>query len=403
MPTPDHRSPVTDHSAPVLILAAGEASRWDGPGLKQHLEIDGERLLDRIVCQCRDRGRDPIVVTRAGQRRLSSAREVEIIPTATTSGGILATQPWWGAAETIFLLSDVRYTDAAMDAIILRDPGSAFFTDGGDIFALRIEAADYETLRLLAALTHHLGHNQGRIWEIYRRWHGLPAWPVPANAPHAMLHFIGDETQDFDCLDDFNAYLAGRSKNIMHNPPPETARPAAIDGVYRDLLTAPTDIRTHLPLLRELATGRRVTEFGTRRGISTCALVAGRPLALTCYDLKREPDVDRIAGWAQEAGVPFTFHEVDLDTVKAIDPVDVLFIDAMHNGNAVAHYLALGAAAGMTTCALHDTEIFGHRGDLPGTPGIMRAVTRFLQTHPTWRTTYHSQYDYGFTVIAHQP
>lgn len=173
-----------------------------------------------------------------------------------------------------------------------------------------------------------------------------------------------------------------------------------IDQVYEDLLNADTDVRAHLPALKHLAAGHRVTEFGVRRGISTCALIAGRPISYVGYDIIREPDVDRIAEWAFEAKVAFAFFNTDLIIVDGIDPTDILFIDAMHNGPAVRRYLRLGLTGGMSVCALHDTEIFGRCGDIVGTDGILDAVDDFLRDHQDWRLVSQSRDDYGFTVIG---
>jgi hypothetical protein len=148
-----------------------------------------------------------------------------------------------------------------------------------------------------------------------------------------------------------------------------------------------------------LAAGRACAEFGTRRGISTCAILAGRPRSLICYDLVREPDLVLHERWAQDHGITFGFVVRDLRTVRAVPSVDFLFIDAMHNGIDVTHYLLLGEKAGMRACALHDTTMFRDHGDVEGSPGIGIAIATFLECNPDWRITYQTDESYGLTVL----
>ncbi len=178
-----------------------------------------------------------------------------------------------------------------------------------------------------------------------------------------------------------------------------------IDEVYKALLTEDTDVRHHLPILKKLATARHVTEIGTRRAISTCALVAGRPISLTCYDLVREPDIDNLEIWANEVGVRFAMHIGDVnDLEKLAGPVDFAFLDAQHTAIPVAHQIRLGAAAGAHTIASHDTEIFGLLGDdhTEENPkdGILVAFDNFIIENPEWKIIYTSLASYGLTVMS---
>lgn len=174
-----------------------------------------------------------------------------------------------------------------------------------------------------------------------------------------------------------------------------------IEQVYRDLLTAKTDMQSHLPKLRELATQRRVLEFGTRRAVSTVALLAGCPISLGCFDMIREPDVDNIELWAKEIGTLFAFVVGDLYELGPDDfkPADFIFVDWMHNYDAAKHSLVIADGIGAKAVAFHDTEIFGRTGDLAGTRGLLDAVDEFLAANPVWRITHQSREDYGLTVI----
>ncbi len=168
---------------------------------------------------------------------------------------------------------------------------------------------------------------------------------------------------------------------------------------YTDLLTAPTDMRHHIPILRDCAAGKRVVEFGCRRGVSTMAMMAGRPLWLQTYDLDRTPDVDLMLAMAKDEGIDLRFVQADIDKLESVPECDVVGIDAMHNGNSVKIQLKLAKNAGASKVWLHDVEIFAETGDLPGTPGIMVAVREFLSDNPDWRISYFTKESYGLAIL----
>lgn len=173
----------------------------------------------------------------------------------------------------------------------------------------------------------------------------------------------------------------------------------ALDQAYADLLAAKTDMQFHMPKLKELAAGKRVIEFGTRRGVSTVALLAGRPRSLITYDMVRTKDVTVIEALARAAQIRFDFCNADIEKLYSVGPCDLGFVDAMHNADSVAIYLRLLLEAGATTIALHDTYSFARTGDLPGTKGILDAIDGFLAANKDWRMSYHTDECYGMTVL----
>jgi hypothetical protein len=173
-----------------------------------------------------------------------------------------------------------------------------------------------------------------------------------------------------------------------------------LDKIAADLFQQTTDIKAHLPILAQLAKGKRVAEFGTRRCVSSTALLSGRPAHLTCYDMVYNSDILGLVALAAEEGIPFTFELCNLDHVRQIKLIDFGFIDAMHNGPVVRAYIRLMIDAGATCLAFHDTESFRHVGDVEGTDGVYDAITDFLKDNPDWRIVHESKEDYGFTVIS---
>lgn len=200
---------------PVFVLAAGETSRFEADYPKQHIEIEGERLLDRIEKQARwDKA---LLVTHRGDLEWRGSM---VMPAARrfTSETVLSTEPWWEHFNTV-LFSDVWFTDEAMMTIRDCTLPIAFFTGGRDIFAFKFNATRFH--QIIPALEYAIqrapmdGGNHGRIWEVYRHIYGMPTWPLTPEMNPPGVVFIGDRTQDFDTVQDLEDFKAGKSKNYL--------------------------------------------------------------------------------------------------------------------------------------------------------------------------------------------
>src|SRR5262245_57339333 len=68
-----------------------------------------------------------------------------------------------------------------------------------------------------------------------------------------------------------------------------------LETEYRRVRDTPSDINEHCEMLRHLACyHNRVIELGTRYGVSTIALLAGRPQQMLCVDIKCQINVEEI-------------------------------------------------------------------------------------------------------------
>ena len=101
-----------------------------------------------------------------------------------------------------------------------------------------------------------------------------------------------------------------------------------LEQLYEYLCQSPCDINEHLPVLRDLASQvDTVTEFGTRHGVSTVALLTGQPKELTCYDIDPKwDDWNEILKLRGNTSLSFNVQ----NTLKVeIKPTDFLFIELM--------------------------------------------------------------------------
>ncbi len=170
-----------------------------------------------------------------------------------------------------------------------------------------------------------------------------------------------------------------------------------IDEMYaRERLIA-SDIHEHLPTLRSLAVGcSHVTEFGVRFGVSTVALLAGRPDRMVSYDVERHPAVAGIEEAATAAGIDFKFVEANVLSVD-IDETDLLFIDTLHTYDQLIAELNRHGDKVRKYIAMHDTVTFGTAGERGG-DGLMRAINEYFGPRNEWVLEIHHTNNNGLTV-----
>ena len=159
-----------------------------------------------------------------------------------------------------------------------------------------------------------------------------------------------------------------------------------IDEWYNKLCDRASDIKEHLPILREYA--RRVdsiVEMGVRWGNSTAALIAGRPKVMTSYDLGKHKvfNLDGYRNMAEEVGVKYDFVEADVLEVL-IEPIDLLFIDTYHSYSQLSQELKLHGNKSNRYIIFHDTVTFGNIGMDGKKPGLNQAINEFIKENPHW-------------------
>lgn len=148
-----------------------------------------------------------------------------------------------------------------------------------------------------------------------------------------------------------------------------------LDELFELVCGTPSDVWKHCPTLCALSQRcRHVTEFGTRYGVSTVALLAGRPKRLTTYDVQRRWTVDVLERVATDTR--FQFCQGDTTQID-IEPADLLFVDTKHTYAQLKRELDRHAEKSRRYLVFHDTSTFGHRGE-DGGPGLRQATDEFL-------------------------
>ena len=169
-------------------------------------------------------------------------------------------------------------------------------------------------------------------------------------------------------------------------------------AAYQRACTTVSDIHQHLPTLYRYASCcRHVTEFGTRTGVSTLALLRAVPERLVAYDLYRHPEVDRLEELARLQHVDFSFRQADTRCVD-LEPTDLLFIDTFHARDQLETELAAAGAKVRRYLIFHDTETYGDHGE-DGGEGIWPAIAAFVRRYPTWCLLEHFSVNHGLSVL----
>ncbi|MFN9822510.1 MAG: DUF6171 family protein, partial [Planctomyces sp.] len=170
-----------------------------------------------------------------------------------------------------------------------------------------------------------------------------------------------------------------------------------LEQLFEKARSTKSDINEHCDKLRELAAqADSVVEFGMRHGVSTVALLAGQPKQMISYDLHQDPVAELLK--SRQGATAFSFVQGDSLSVD-IEPCDLLFIDTRHTAAQLTAELERHARNVRCRIVLHDTQIFGERGE-DGGPGLLVALRAFLKANPEWSVIYHTQVNHGLTVIS---
>jgi hypothetical protein len=141
----------------------------------------------------------------------------------------------------------------------------------------------------------------------------------------------------------------------MHRLHPE------LTDAYQRACTTVSDIHQHLPTLYRYASCcRHVTEFGTRQGASTLALLRAIPDRLVAYDWNRLPEVDYLEYLADLQGIDFSYRQEDTRRAN-LELTDLLFIDTYHVRQQLENELAAAREKVRRYLIFHDTERMGSR------------------------------------------
>ena len=269
----------------------------------------------------------------------------------------------------------------------------------GDQYFVSIE----EKLR-----NHTIGwHDLGRdLHELRNIWISKP---LDKRIPDSEVdRVIGQTTLEYQ---QWSAATGQQSQPPVDTPanpsPPPLPEPATIDELYDRHCQIESDINEHLPTLRRLASEcDHVTEFGTRSGVSTSALLAAQPAKLVTYDIAGGCACKRLAKLAGNTELSYQHGPEIGDTLTCppIETTDLLFVDTVHHGDHVYQELSRHGDQAQRFLVFHDTVTFGDLGE--GStgesvlPGLNSGIDRWLAERPgQWQEAEHHTNNNGLLVL----
>jgi hypothetical protein len=173
-------------------------------------------------------------------------------------------------------------------------------------------------------------------------------------------------------------------------------------ATYRQACATASDIHRHLPTLYRYASCcRHVTEFGTRTGVSTVALLRGLPERLVAYDWHRLAEVDRLEELARLQEIDFSFRQEDTRRAD-LEPTDLLLIDTYHARQQLEDELAVARGKVRRFLIFHDTETYGEEGE-DGGEGLWPAIAAFVRRDPVWCLLDYRPQNHGLAVLWRHP
>ena len=157
----------------------------------------------------------------------------------------------------------------------------------------------------------------------------------------------------------------------------------SIFRIYLDKYLSATDIKDHMPILREYADKcKHITEMGVRGFCSTWAFLRGHPEKLVSIDWNRAPfeicpeSLALCREVSKDAGIEYEFITADSLEVE-IEQTDLLFIDTWHTYEQLLLELLTHSGKVVKYIAVHDTnaDVF---------PGMSQAIADFVSKNPQW-------------------
>ena len=217
---------MTKHSHRVLILAAGEGSRWGNyRSTPKHLAIvEGQPLLHRTVGQFKSYTDDIFVVASDAEYKIEGVNLlIPVIDTTREMNKFDSSMHMWASNKrTIIIFGDVYFTDEAVRTIMFdtKDwrfylrPSASFITGKNckEIFGLSFEPSSFS---LFVSSVNKLKNFKTTAagWSLFRLLTlGTPSIAQSDPRMYATTHhtIIDDWTEDFDYPNDLDLWESKR-------------------------------------------------------------------------------------------------------------------------------------------------------------------------------------------------
>lgn len=176
--------------------------------------------------------------------------------------------------------------------------------------------------------------------------------------------------------------------------------------LYTQVASVSRDLDQHAKFLKQMAsTCKHVTELTIRKE-SSVFLLAGDPDVLISYQEENDPLLDIVkhllsqeVNNLKQISWTVTLGRIELPDIV---PTELLFIDTRGTYESTVAELTKYGPLVSKYIVLHDTQIFGERGQEGGI-GMGQAILEFLAKNTNWFIKYHTNHQYGMTTLCRIP
>jgi hypothetical protein len=166
---------------------------------------------------------------------------------------------------------------------------------------------------------------------------------------------------------------------------------------YKKAAATPSDIYKHIPILYKYASEcKHITEFGTRKVVSSWAFAYSKPEKIILYDINHDENIDVFLKVCNDNRIVAEFKKEDTKQA-VIENTDLLFIDTLHTYEQVKAELRNHTMV-KKYIILHDTSTFGEIGH-GGSRGIKFAILEFLKDNDNWLIEYETDDNNGLMIL----
>jgi len=168
---------------------------------------------------------------------------------------------------------------------------------------------------------------------------------------------------------------------------------------YNGLCKTKSDINEHLPTLVKYAKDvNHITEFGVRKGVSTTAFLYAKPKELVSYDITDRKFNHKLFRSIVDFCTNFVFIKGNTLDIT-IEETDLLFIDTYHTYTQLSSELKLHGNKSRKFIIFHDTEKYGTVGMDDKSPGLQKAIGKFLKINKQWFLKEEFKNNNGLTIL----
>jgi hypothetical protein len=213
-------------------------------------------------------------------------------------------------------------------------------------------------------------------------------------------------------VDEWEALVAD-PKIRVHGPSENSKEPVMVNGrptdtytrsladIYTMFLNNKRDLNEHLPLIREVASGMsHVTAFTKRREWDAAVLMES-PKVFISHNIENDVMMPEIRSLVADK-LEYVFDNQQSSMVESIDPTDLLIIDTVHHADRLRYELKKFAPSVSRRIMVRGTGSFGTTAE-GGGPGLFDAMREFVAEFPEWFVMYHSNHQYGLSVLSKDP